>query len=45
MLTPRPPKPLCSEKMAAPGEQLCVLEYHMSKSMVMVQCAKGNLTS
>jgi len=29
-----------SEKMAAPGEKsFCVLEYHMSKSVVTVQCA------
>jgi hypothetical protein len=28
-----------SEKMAAPGELFCVLEYHMSKSVVTVQCA------
>jgi hypothetical protein len=34
----------CSEQMAAPGEKsFCVLEYHMSKSVVTVQhafCAK-----
>ena len=31
---------MCSEKMAAPGEKLfCVLEYHMSKSVVTVQRA------
>jgi hypothetical protein len=29
---------VCSEKMAAPGEKsFCVLEYHMSKSVVTVQ--------
>jgi len=32
---------VCSQKMAAPGEKLfCVLEYHTSKSVVTVQCAK-----
>jgi len=32
---------VCSEKMAVPGEKsFCVLEYHMSKSVVVtVQCA------
>jgi len=31
---------VCSEKMAAPGkESFCVLEYHMSKSVVTVQRA------
>jgi len=31
---------VCSEKMAAPGEKLfCVLEYHKSKSVVIVQRA------
>ena len=31
---------VCSEKMAAPGEKsFCVLEYHMSKSVVTVQRA------
>jgi hypothetical protein len=31
---------VCSEKMAAPGERsFCVLEYHMSKSVVTVQRA------
>ena len=31
---------MCSEKMAAPGEKsFCVLEYHMSKSVVTVQFA------
>ena len=31
---------MCSEKMAAPGEQsFCVLEYHTSKSVVTVQRA------
>jgi len=31
---------VCSEKMAAPGEKsFCVLEYHMSKSVVTVQFA------
>ena len=28
-----------SEKMVAPGEKLCVLEYHTSKSVVTVQRA------
>jgi hypothetical protein len=30
---------VCSEKMAAPGEKFCVLEYHTSKSVVTVQRA------
>jgi hypothetical protein len=31
---------VCSEKMVAPGEKLfCVLEYHMSKSVFIVQRA------
>ena len=30
---------VCSEKMAAPGEKSCVLEYHTSKSVVTVQRA------
>ena len=31
---------VCSEKMAALGEKsFCVLEYHMSNSVVTVQCA------
>jgi hypothetical protein len=31
---------VCSEKMAAPGEKsFCMLEYHMSKSVVTVQRA------
>jgi hypothetical protein len=31
---------VCSEKMAAPGEKsFCVLEYHTSKSVVIVQSA------
>jgi hypothetical protein len=31
---------VCSEKMATPGEKsFCVLEYHMSKAVVTVQCA------
>ena len=30
---------VCSEKMAAPGQKFCVLEYHTSNSVVTVQRA------